>query len=232
VVIGYAQDTTKTIRYIIEKDSSNIYIEIFPVKGDKKQTIYFLTAENDSSKNILDTCFQNFVNSTAVNTSIVKIIFTNKPSVEVPNLIKAFANILVKEIIPNVQQKYPLFVSNNIILAGINEGAIIAIGTASLWPEKINKTAAFFYNYILSITTYNDLVTLVPAIKGKLFLHTNYKDDGLSQSNLLADSLALKSTIMLYKVDDDETFTNSTLLADGYHWLMADGNNYIIKLAD
>ncbi len=227
MVIGYAQDTTKTIRYIIEKDSSNIYIEIFPAKGDKKQTIYFLTAENDSSKNILDTCFQNFVNSTAVNTSIVKIIFTNSPSTEVANLIIPYANIIGKEIILKIEQKYPFLLSNNIMLAGINEGAFVAIGIACLLPEKTNKVAAFFIDYNPSITIRNDCAALIHKAKGKLFINTHYKDVILENLNLYVDSLALKSSIMLYKIDGDED--DGIYFGEGYNWLMADGNNYIIK---
>jgi hypothetical protein len=227
VGIVYAQDTTKTIKYIVKKDAVNIYIEIIPAIGDKKQTIYFLAIENDSSKNTLDTCFQKLVKNIAINTSIVKIIFNNSPSAEVEDIITPYANIIGREIISDVEKKYPFLLSHNIILAGINEGAFVAIGIASLLPEKVSKTAAFFIDYNPSITTRNDCAAFIHKAKGKLFIRTHYKDVLLENLNLFVDSLALKSSMMLYKIDAYED--DGISFGDGYNWLMADGNNYIIK---
>jgi hypothetical protein len=225
----HAQADAKPIKYAIALDSTNAQIEIWPAAQEPKNTIYFLSFKDSLKEISIDTVFQNFAKQFSEKLSFVKIIFDNVADSLSANTIATLANSLSNEIIPDSRKKYPKIITDNFVLVGLNTGGIIAITSACFFPEKINKVAAFFENDEPKLSN-SDAINLVAAkIKGKLFVHTSQKNTTTNNTNLMLDNLALKSSVMLYKIDDFEDALTVDILAEAYYWLMANGNNYIIK---
>jgi hypothetical protein len=226
----HAQADTKPLKYAIALDSTNVDIEIWPALQAASNTIYLINFKDSLNGFSTDTTFQNFAKQFSEKLSFVKIIFNDVADTLSAKTIATLANSLSNEIIPDSRKKYPKIITDNFVLVGLNTGGIIAITSACFFPEKINKVAAFFENDEPTLSN-SDAINLVAAkIKGKLFVHTSQKNTTTNNTNLLVDNLALKSSAMLYKIDDFEDALTVDILAEAYYWLMANGNNYIIKI--
>ncbi len=225
----HAQADTKPLKYAIALDSTNIDIEIWPAVQAANNTFFLITFKDSLSGFVADTVFQNLTKEFSEKASFVKIIFDAGSDTVSDKKIAAFVNGISNEIIPALRKNYPKIIADNFILAGLNTGAIIAIVSTCTFPEKINKAAAFFENYE-PLVSYKNAIDIVAAkIKGKLFIHTSQNNITINTINLLVDNIALKSSAMLYKIDNFEDTLSEDILSEAYHWLMANGNNYIIK---
>jgi hypothetical protein len=225
-----AQSIKNTIEYTWQsndgKTAAQISIKPAQENASNKTIFYFIVMQDSINKNLVDTSSNNIFKALPPSCTAILIAVSQKlDSIEVRDFF-ALSKLLITEVLPFVHQKYGAAKNANTILAGLDAGAEIALISALSFPDKFNKTAFFFNDYLSGFAYINKFESPL-GIKGKLFMYVNHKGGKLDTSDGLVYVLALKSSIMLYKIDAYEEDVIS--FEDGYKWLMADGNNYIIK---
>ncbi len=226
-----AQNATNTIEYTWQsndgKTAAQIFIKAALENASNKTVFYFIALQDSVSNNVVDTVYNSIVAALPTSCTAIKISLSQKlDSIEVRDFF-ALSKLLVTEVLPFVHQKYAAAKNANTTLAGIDAGAEIALISALSFPDKFNKTALFFNKAFAGFTYSNQFDVLAPSIKGKLFLYVKHTENEINIIDDMVIRLALKSSIMLYKIDVYEE--ENIYFEDGYKWLMADGNNYIIK---
>jgi hypothetical protein len=226
-----AQNVTNTIEYTWQSNDGKTaaQISIKPEsENDGNRTIFYFIAMQDSvSNNLVDINFNNIVTTLPSSCTTIKISLSQKlDTLEVRDFFK-LSKLVVTEILLFVHQKHAVPNNLNAILAGVDAGAEIALTSALSFPDKFNKTALFFNKAFAGFAYSNQFDVLAPSIKGKLFLYVKHTENEINIIDDMVIRLALKSSIMLYKIDVYEE--ENIYFEDGYKWLMADGNNYIIK---
>jgi hypothetical protein len=226
-----AQNVANTIEYIWEsndgKTTARISIKPALEKASNKTIFYFIAMHDSINENFVDINYDSITKSLPTSYTGVKISLSQKlDSQEVRDLF-LLSTLLVNDIFPFINKSWVLPKVNNTIIAGVDAGAEVALISALSFPNKFNKTALFFNKPFAGFAYSNQFDVLAPNIKGKLFMYVKHADGELNIIDEMANRLALKSSIMLYKIDayNEEAIS----FEDGYKWLMADGNNYVIK---
>jgi hypothetical protein len=209
------------------KTVAQISIKPAVENASNKTILYFITMQDSASENLIDTSCNSIFNALPASCTPIKIALYQKlDSQEIYDFI-GLSKLLIKEILPFVHKKSTWLKEANVIMAGVDLGAEVALISALSFPDKFNKTALFFNNTFAIFSYRGEFDKLAPSIKGKLFMYVKHANEELNITDEMANSLALKSSIMLYKIDVDAEYDIS--FEDGYKWLMADGNNYIIE---
>jgi hypothetical protein len=226
-----AQNVTNTTEYIWESNDGKTVaqISINPAleSASNKTIFYFITVQDSINNNLLDSSYNSIVSALPTSCTAIKISLSQKlDSQDILDLF-ALSTLVVKQIFPFVQKQCALCKEGNSIIAGVDAGAEIALISVVSYPNKFNKTALFFNKAFAGFAHSNQFDVLAPNIKGKLFLYVKHKENEINVIDDMTNRLALKSSIMFYKIDTYEE--NVISFEDGYKWLMADGNNYIIK---
>lgn len=226
-----AQNGDSSIKYIWvnEKTPISAVIEIYGLQKSKSAcSIYFLKNVDTVYNSGTDSLFQTFTNRPFLNCPIIKISFINYDSVS-DKKIKLYSDAFIKLILPDIQKKYQQLNSNNLIVSGMNDFALVALFSGTINSFKINKTALFFNEDVdfSKITLLN--LEGFKHLKGKLFIYVNHQnyDDVFTDS--LASNIALTSPAVLYKYDNYANLLPFNIFIEAYKWLMAEGNNYIIE---
>jgi hypothetical protein len=228
-----AQNATNAIEYTWksndDKTSAQISIKPIPIleNANTKTIFYFIAMQDSINENLVDTNYKSIVKALPTSCTTIKISLSQKLDTQEIRDFFALSKLLVTEIFPFVHQKHAATKHAHIILAGVDAGAEIALISALSFPVKFNKTALFFNTAFAEFCFSNQFDVLAPSIKGKLFVYVKHNKNDIDVIDNMANRLALKSSIMLYKIDVYEEEVLS--FEDGYNWLMADGNNYIIK---
>jgi hypothetical protein len=226
-----AQNATNTIEYTWQSNDGKTaaHISIKPALDNAgNKTIFYVIAMQDSiSSNLVDTGYNNIVAALPLSCTFIKIYLSQKLDTQEIRDFFALSKSLVTEILPFVHQKYAPTKNTNTILAGIDAGAEIALISVLSFPDKFNKTALFFNTGFAEFSSSNQLDVLCTSIKGKLFMYVKQNENDIDVIENMTNKIALKSSIMLYKIDAYEE--DVLFFEDGYKWLIADGNNYIIK---
>jgi hypothetical protein len=236
LVIGtncFSQDNHfDTQRILLCNDSTRITINVEVIKSagndNTSNTIFYLIPKEDTSYNNI---FENKgmqYNDKLVAFNKVKIIFSFNGEIITLNKIESLTNYIQKFIFDTLKKEQPSIFARSNLFYAVNDGAIIALNMALQNPEKINKTALYFTNYQPLASIVKEINNNAAKLKGKLFVFTNNEEDKLVEVDEMMATLALKSTAMFYKIDAFEAAINN---ADtlGYSWLVADGNNIILK---
>jgi hypothetical protein len=209
------------------KTTAQISIKPALENASSKTIFYFIAIQDSLNGNLVDGNSDSIVKSLPTSCTAIKISLSQKlDTIEVRDLF-ALSTLVVKEIFPFVQQKYMPAKNANTILSGVDAGAEIALISALSFPDKFNKTALFFNRAFAEFAYSNQFDVLAPSIKGKLFMYVKHTENEINIIDDMTNKLVLKSSVMLYKIDAYEEDVIS--FEDGYKWLMADGNNYIIK---
>lgn len=212
-----------TQKILLCNDSTRITINVKVIKSagndNASNTIFCITQNNDSS-------FDNIEKLTPIYK--VKINFSFDEGKMDGNIVSTLTKYLQHYIFDTLKKEQPSIFAKNNLFYGANDGAIIALNMALQNPEKINKTAVYFTDYAVSPSLSNYLNEDAAKLKGKLFVFTKSLENKIVVLDVLILTLALKSTAMFYRIDDFDKATDS---ADtmGYKWLLADGNNIILK---
>ncbi len=211
-------------------DSTKITIDVAIIKlvaNTNNTIIYFIPKEDSAVNNFFDNTHIEY-NQQLGLCNKVNIIFSCGAGVLAKNKKETLTNYLQKYLLDTLQKELPnLFVKNNLFY-GINNGAAIALNMALQNAEKINKTAIFFNNYELTQLITTEIIGNAAKLKGKLFVYTNNEEQKLNKVDEIINELALKSNAMFYRIDAfNESIKNADTL--GYSWLLADGNNIILK---
>jgi hypothetical protein len=204
-------------------------ISIKPVveNASNKTILYFITVQDSINENLLDSSYNSIVSALPTSCTAIKISLSQKLDSQDIRDFFALSTLVVNEVFPFIQKKYDFPKAAKSIISGVDAGAEIALISALSFPEKLNMTALFFNKSFAEFAYSNQFDVLAPNIKGKLFMYVKHAEDELNIMDEMANRLALKSSIMLYKIDTYEEDIIS--FEDGYKWLMADGNNFIIK---
>jgi hypothetical protein len=226
-----AQNVTNATEYIWKsndgKTSAQISIVPSLERVTNKTIFYFIAVQDSINGNLLDSSYYNIAKSLPTSCTAIKISFSQKlDSQEVSDLF-LLSTLLVNDIFPFINKSGVLPKENNTIIAGVDAGSEVALISALSFPNKFNKTALFFNKPFAEFAYSNQFDILAPNIKGKLFMYVKHTENKINIIHEMANRLALKSSIMLYKIDAYEEDIIS--FEDGYKWLMADGNNYVIK---
>ena len=220
-----------TIKYVWQNETTkiNASIEIYNAENTKsKGCIYFITHSDTSFKSISDSLFNKFIASSS-QLNIVKISFYNLYDT---NKLSLFSTELINFILPDLAKKYKQLSNSTLILAGINDYALVALHAAMYNSEKINSTALFFNEYKPETAFSKELKSSPKQLKGKLFMYVNGGEENSLLTDSLAENLALNSSIILYKYDDENVQASKNIFTEAYNWLIADGNNYVLKTDD
>lgn len=225
-----AQYSTSANEYIWQsKDGKTIaQISINPAVEDvgNKTVFYFVAMQDSVNNNLADTRYQNIITVLPTSCTSIKISLSQKLDTQEIRDFFLLSKLVVNEVFPFIQEKYKMTKQYNSIIAGIDAGAEIALISALSFPDKFNKTALFFNDYLSGFAFVNKF-EFPFSIKGKLFIYVNHNESKFDTPDGLAYIIALKSSILLYKIDAYEE--DNISFEDGYKWLMAVGNNYIIK---
>ena len=218
-------------KYIWQNENKkiNASIEIYGSESIKSKSCLYLitgvdTTLNAQSKDITS----KFVEGSAPDYKMVKITFY-APCDSTTNLL--FSRELENFILPDVQKRYNID-SSNIIFAGVNDYACVALHTSLQKRNKSNKTILFFNNYQPDDFVCQALENATRGLTGKIFMYVNSDEQSVSATNSLAESMALNSSVLLYKYDEGNTGVTTNILREACNWLLADGSNYILKKED
>jgi hypothetical protein len=192
-----------------------------------KTIFYFIDMQDSVNNNLLDTSYNNVITALPTSCTAIKISLSQKLDTQEIRDFFMLSKLVVNEVFPFIQEKYKIAKQYNSIIAGLDAGAEIALISALSFPDKFNKTALFFTTAFAEFGFSNQFDKMAPSIKGKLFMCVKHTANEINITDRMANGLALKSSIMLYKIDVYEE--DSISVEDGYKWLMADGNNYVIK---
>jgi hypothetical protein len=226
-----AQNVTNTIEYTWEsndgKTVAQILIKPALENATNKSIFYFIAMQDSINKNLVGSSYNSILTALPTSCTAIKIsIYQKLDSQEVRDLF-LLSTLLVNDIFPFINKSWVLPKENNTIISGVDAGAEVALISALSFPNKFNKTALFFKKPFAEFAYSNQFNVLAPNIKGKLFVLVKHTENEINIVDEMANRLALKSSIMLYKIDVYEEDIIS--FEDGYKWLMADGNNFIIK---
>ena len=220
------------VKYIWQNDVTkiNASVEIYSADIEKsKGCIYFITNVDTSFNSKPDSIFKQFIASSTVQCTIVKISFYNLYD---SSKISQLSSELINFILPDVAKKYKNIAKATPILIGVNDYALVALHAAIFHSDKITNTALFFNEYQPNMVVCAALKSSSKLIKGKLFMYVNSEEENGLVTDSLAESLALNSSIVLYKYDDVNARVSKTIFTEAYNWLLADGNNYVLKTDD
>ena len=230
-----AQVVDTTVKYIWKNEETKFTaaIEINGLQSKKNNSIIYFLKEVDTVYNFhSDSLFEAFTNNSLLNCIIVKISFYNLGDSISEKKIKLFSDEFCNKIVPDFLQKFKLPPTANLIISGINNLAQVALYSTLKNYKKINKTALFLNSNIsqslLNIFNNEDYQHLF----GKLFIYVKHENNIESFTDSLAVKLALASSGVIYKYDDFESRLPVNIFFDAYKWLIAEGNNYIIKTND
>lgn len=227
-----AQSLDSTVKYIWKNKSTNITasVEIFGLKHSNKSfCIFYLNGADTVYNNISDSLFKTFVNISTLNCPIIKINFYNVADSFAGKKNKLYAEEFSRFILYDVQKKYPQIKTNNLVVSGVDYFAAVALFAAINNPLKINKTALFI-NKNDDTALFGDLSKAdAIKLKGKVYLYINHQNKEEKYCDFLANDLALNSSIVMYKFDHFSNVESSKVFEEAYNWLMAAGNNYIIR---
>jgi hypothetical protein len=227
----FAQNSNNDIQLNWENSNKDISARISitaPLENtNKKITVYFINMVDSVGKEY-NNKNENFVfNDVSSLFTLIRIsLFQMHDSEVVPNF-STLSKVFVNDIMPFIHKQYPLSKIGDGIIAGENAGAEIALNTSLNFSEKFNKTALFFDKYLSGFSYIKDFVKTL-TIKGKLFISENHKGGKFDTVDGLAHIVGLNSSVMIYKLDNYED-ENVDLFKYGYNWLLADGNNIILK---
>lgn len=220
------------VKYIWQNEFSKINASVQIYKNSSKPTkgsIYFITNVDTIFNSHSDSIFKQFISSSSLQYDVIKISFYDLYD---SSKLTLFANELINNILPDINKRYKNVIKKNAILSGVNGYALVALQAAIQYSNTIEKTAVFFNEYLPNKEVCKQLAAASKLMKGKLFMYVNVKEDENLVADELAESLALYSTIILYKYDDENGLASKYIFTEAYNWLMADGNNYILKSED
>lgn len=228
-----AQDTTgKMIYYDWESKDNTLRAQISLKPSTDfvgiKTALYYLALADSAQEKYTDSNYMAICRAVPPSTIVFNIqLLVNNDSLSNPIFLE-LSKLVVGQLIPDIVKKFPMCSGRNVILAGTNESAVIALSAACLSPDKFNKTALFFNGYAPGFALSNQFDSLAVKIKGKLYLQITNNENQFNSIDYLANVLALKSSIMLFKIDADDNNAFEMDFKEGYNWLMANGNNFII----
>jgi hypothetical protein len=218
-----------TVKYIWQNEATkiNASVEVYNTEHKKnKGCIYFITNVDTAFNSKSDSLFKQFIISSTLQYNVVKVSFYN---VYDSSKLSFFSKELMDFILPDISKKYKFLDDADVVISGINNYALVALHTAINYSDKINKTALFFNDYQPDVMLCATLESSSKLIKGKLFMYVNTQDEEGLSTDSLAEKLALNSSILLYKYDDVNAHASQLIFTEAYNWLMADGNNYVLK---
>ncbi len=229
-----AQDTTgKTIYYDWASKGNGLNAKI-SIKSSTdftavKTAFYYIVLQDSSEDNFIDSNYITICKMVPASTIVFHINLSLKKDTLSNPIFLELAKVFNRELIPTITRQFSQYACKDFVLAGTNESAVIAFCMASISPDKFNKTALFFNGYAPGFAMSNQFDSLANNIKGKLFLQVSNNNNQFNTIDFMANVLALKSSIMLFKIDEDDTNDFVTDFKEGYNWLTANGNNFIIK---
>ncbi len=229
-----AQDTIgKTIYYDWASRNSELHAKI-SIKSSAdfvgyKTALYYLTLQDSTQENNIDSNYIAICNTVPAATTVFQIRLLLKNDTLSNPIFLELAKLFVDELIPDITKQFPQFVSKDVVLAGTNESAVIAFCSASIAPNRFNKTILFFNSYAPGFALSKQFDSLANQLKGKLYLQVSNNENQFNTIDYMAKVIALKSSIMLFKIDEDNTNDIEMDFEEGYNWLMAKGHNFIIN---
>ena len=230
-----AQTSDTTIKYIWKNEVTGgaATIEIYGIQQtDKLHCVFYLNNVDTVYNNTSDSLFNEFVNISTLHCPIIKISFYNLLDSISNNKNQLYQEEFSKFILPDVHKRYPQININNLIITGADYFATVALEAAIANSQKINKTALFFSSGKRMELLEKVNAADIKKLKGKLYLYIYHLAGENNSADSITTNLALNAVVVFYKFDDFGEPKSSSIFEEAYHWLLADGNNYIIRNND
>lgn len=227
-----AQYQDSNIKYIWKNEKSNITaaIDIYGLQQNKNSfCIFYINNVDTVYNNVSDSLFNEFANISSLNCPVVKISFYNIPDTNSTVKMKLYAEELSNFIISDVLKKLPAVKSNNFIVSGLDFYAAVVLYAATTHATKINKTALFLSETDDAGLLKNIAFADLKKLKGKMYFYVNHQHAEKLFADAIATDIALSSNVVLYKFDNFGAFQSAFIFEEAFNWLLADGNNYIIR---
>lgn len=232
---SYAQQKDSVEKYIWKNETTGISaaIEIFGLQNTNAITcVYFLNNADTIYNNQSDSLFSQFAPVSALLCPVIKISFYNFYDTVLSNKLKMYAKEFEGAVLQDIQKKYKQLPNDNLIVGGMNDFAIVALLSTVGSKIKINKTALFFNGYQADDSLLTILKASSKGITGKLYMYVANAESDDVFTDKLATDLAVNSSIVLYKLQQFSFDSETDYFTEAYKWLLANGNNFIIKTAD
>ena len=228
----HAQTLESNHKYIWKNDKSGISaaVEIYGLnQSNPSFCIFFLNSVDTVYNNVSDSLFNEYANISSLKCPIVKISFYNNLDTASAIRMKLYAEEFSNFIIADALKKLPAVKADNYIVSGIDFFAAVVLYASSTNAKKINKTALFLNETDNASLLKSIGQTDLKKLKGKLYLYVNHQHKEKLFADSVATDIALNSNIVLYKFDHFSTYESSFIFDEAYNWLLADGNNFIIR---
>jgi hypothetical protein len=230
----HAQDTIgKTINYDWASKSNDLHAKI-TIKSPTnfiggKTALYYITLQDTLQESNIDSSYIAICNTVPAATTVFQIRLLLKNDTLSNPIFLQLAKHFVDDLIPDITKQFPQFICKDVVLAGTNESAVIAFCCASIAPNTFNRTALFFNDYAPGFALSKQFDSLANQLKGKLYLQVSNNENQFNTIDYMANVMALKSAVMLFKIDEENTNDIEMDFKEGYNWLMAKGHNFIIN---
>jgi hypothetical protein len=200
-----------------------------PAQKKNLSTVVFITVNEDNK--VTHLAQQSFDSLSVPGKTVfnkVKVIFFPENDSMTTTDFQHLSKILMGKIMSEITRKVPAVSKNRLIVSGINEGAIIALYTAALFPDAINKTGIFIDSFPDFFKMKEELAPFASKMRGKIFINTENESEQNFATDF-ADAIAMNPGVMIYKIDDFNA-GDENIFSIFYDWVMADGNNHIINI--
>ena len=192
-------------------------------------TLVFITVKDDNTvKHLAQQSFDSLSLSGNAAFNKVKIVFFREIDSMTSTDFQHLSKSLSGKIMSEVTRKSPAVSKNRLIVSGINEGAVIALYAAALFPEAGTKTGIFIDSFPDFFKMKDELLSFASGVKGKLFINTQNESEQNFATDF-ADAIALNTGVMICKIDDFDA-AGENIFHIFFDWATADGNNHIIRI--
>ncbi len=228
-IFAQGDSTTLVENYTTQFGTHSATVSIFmPIKNKSVSfsLLYFITGNDSLTKESgVNKAFNQFADS-SLPCVLVKISFDDSSAAAMVTNEFFFVESRLQ-----IEKKYADHLRREkIIIAAQNQWAPIVLSQIKLPANKIIKAGLFFDNMLYSAINISDTThTAFKNLPGKIFIYLWGNNTLLKNVNSFADDMALSSFFMMYKVEQQNNEMPQSLIREFYSWIMADGNNYIIK---
>ena len=197
-------------------------------KGAKhKTTMLYFFSDPLNGKGIHDV-FIKYADSLPSAVVMLKINIGKKEDSTSADLLHSMANDVVGKLLPQLK-KYKRLSTDRLILAGVNEGAVLAFYCAAS-SAKIKRTGMFFSNYdpFIQLRKENDSASF--KLSGKVYIYNKKKRPDDISADEFCEAVAMQPDLLLFKSDVVEEGDAENAVAEFFGWIIAEGSNYVFKI--
>ncbi len=196
----------------------------------KMTTIIFFHSLKDAVSSSLSNSIDSFFADHAAF-QIIRINIPQRPdSVPAEEWLQRFADDFTNDLFADAGNKHVVPISNNMIVTGENEGAVVALYCAAANPRKLRRTGMFIYKYDPFTQLKNLADSIQLPVSGKLFIYNRKENAEDVGADNFCDVAAMNEDLLLFKADEDAGKMPANVFTEFINWVTAEGSNYVVKI--